>query len=306
MSASPQPSDGDRTAGPGDGAPGPDESAPAYDDAASRDGAAHGSSAVGGLTTDGLTTDGPDRPTERPSRRLSEERSAAILMGDQGGSPYQSDPYTTITPGDDAAPAPRAGADDDRSPEARARAAAREDDPDTDVILDGATEARPRSRTAAHFWSILLTLVLLPVAWYLLADAGARLTLPEGNPWDTGTLNVAALLELAAGLVVLVVVLLTARWSSVGAFVSGVLVLLLGLAFVAVPEQTADVVETVSGRLDGLGDLGSNVTHHLVATGSTGRFVVYGVALILLGVVSHGARRQGRREAALPARSRRG
>jgi hypothetical protein len=279
--------------------------------------------APGSATGPGTGGDGGG-PAREPDH-LSEERSAALLAGDRPTSSF-----TTVTPAgpgwpgaEDRRDEPRDGgdrrredlygradrsgrddrygsddrtSDDERTSRGEHRAGT---EPDPAVILDGATEARPRSRAKHHVWSVLLTLLLVPVAWYLLADAGARLTLPEGNPWETGTRNLAALGELAGGLVVLAVVLLAARWSSLGAIVTGVLVLVVGVPFVAAPRWTQSLLEPVTDRLDSLDaldSLGGNLAHHLLASGSTGRLVVYGLALVLVGVVSHGARRQGRRE----------
>lgn len=173
----------------------------------------------------------------------------------------------------------------------------REPGPAGDPLLDGATHAGPRSRAPAHWWSLLLTLVLSPVAWYLVADAGARLTLGGADsPWARGEVNPAALVELGAGLVVTTVVLLTARWSSLGALVTGTVVLLAGLTFVVVPAQTAAFLEPAVVWLRNLNDLGGNVAHHLLVDGPTGRLALYGLGLLLTGVVAHGARRLGRAE----------
>ncbi|MPV37396.1 hypothetical protein [Georgenia subflava] len=169
-------------------------------------------------------------------------------------------------------------------------------EPTTDVLLDGATQAAPRSRAGAHVLALVLSILLVPIAWYLVADAGARLTLGEDSPWETGDLNPAALIELVAALVVVAAVLLLARWSSVGAIVTGVVVLLAGLAFVVVPGLTREVLEPALEWLRGFNDLGGNVAHHLTADGPAGRIALYGLALILVGVVSHGARRLGRSE----------
>ncbi len=249
-----------------------------------------------------LRTHQAERPVPRSG--LAEHRSAAYLTGERpvepeprpepepAGTSSTSAPWLAgagagVTGAATRAPAVPAEHPDD---EERAR-------PERDVLLEGTTaHTRPPSRAKAHVLTILLTLLLTPVAWYLLADAGARLTLPPGNPWDTANLNVAALLELAGGLLVLVVVLLAARWSSVGAIVTGALVVVVGVPFLAVPAWTQDVLEPVEAWLADLGEFGDNVAHHLVASGSTGRLVAVGVALVLVGVVSHGARRQGRRE----------
>ncbi|WP_164737244.1 hypothetical protein [Georgenia sp. SYP-B2076] len=168
--------------------------------------------------------------------------------------------------------------------------------PEADVVLAGATHTRARSRAAAHWWGLAVAAVLTPVAWYLVADGGARLTLGDTTPWSTGAVAPAALVELAGGLVVVALVMLAARWSSVGAIVSGALVLAAGAAFLAFPGETRELLTPVLDRLRGFNDLGGNVAHHLVSDGSSGRLALYGVALALLGVVSHGARRQGRRE----------
>lgn len=245
-----------------------------------------------------------DRPIPRSG--LSEHRAAGILTGDL--SPERS-PLTErlrTTDDEDAAPEETAttvvpapvSARDDAGDRAAQPRATESNEPDTGVLLDGATIApEPPSRAAAHWWGVLIALVGVPVAWYLLADAGARLTLPPGNPWETGSLNVAALIEFASGLVVLSVVVLMARWSSVGSFVIGGLTVVVGVPFLAVPDLTRDWLQPVFTRLRDFNDFGGNLAHHLEITGSTGLLVVLGLALILVGFVSHGARRQGRREA---------
>lgn len=238
------------------------------------------------------------RPVPAPEEEqptLSEHRSAAYLTGERAPEPARTpDPREDAadrrrSPEEEAARGMPVGASGDGT-EPRDRS-------DRDVLLEGTTAlTRPPARTGSHVLTVLLTLLLTPVAWYLLADAGARFTLARANPWATGNLNPAALLELLGGLVVLAVVLLAARWSSLGATVTGVLVLVAGVPFVAAPAWTQETLEPALTWLAGRGDLGGNVAHHLVASGSTGRLVVSGVALVLVGTVSHGARRRGRRE----------
>lgn len=155
---------------------------------------------------------------------------------------------------------------------------------------------RAPSRAAAHWWSLLSVLILTPVAWYLLADAGARFTLASNASWVTGELNYAALIEFAAGLLVLVVVILALRSSSLGAWVTGPLLTLGGAAFIAVPEQVQSILEQPLQSLSAYNAFGANLSHHLVASGSTGRLLIMGIALIAIGFVSHGARRRGRRD----------
>lgn len=170
--------------------------------------------------------------------------------------------------------------------------------PDADLFA-GASYDKVPSRAGAHWWSLLGTLLLTPVAWYLLSDAGARMTLPADNQWESGVLNLAALGELLGGIVVLAVILFAARASSLGAFVVGSLVTLVGGAFVLFPTITQDFAEPYLQWLRDYNDFGGNIAHHLVADGSTGRILVAGIALILVGLVSHSARRRGRREQAI-------
>ena len=151
------------------------------------------------------------------------------------------------------------------------------------------------SRAGAHWWSFLAVLILTPVAWYLLADAGARLTLANGNPWDTGVLNYAALGELAAGLVVLVVAILALRGSSLGAWITGPILLIGGATFLAIPQQVQNFLAPYLETLSNYNAFGGNLSHHLTASGSTGQFVIWGVALMAIGIVSHGARKSGKR-----------
>lgn len=166
----------------------------------------------------------------------------------------------------------------------------------SDAVLAGATQAKPRSRAPAHWWSLIISVLLAPVAWYLVADAGARLTLGEDSPWATGEISVAAVIELAAGLVVVAVVLLAARWSALGATVMGVVVLLAGAAFIGVPAQTATSLDPVLTWLEDWNAFGGNVAHHVQEDGPTGRLALYGLTLLLVGVVAAGARRHGRAE----------
>lgn len=246
-------------------------------------------------------TPGPVRRqhvVERPVPRsgLAEHHSAGFLTGDRDPNemvPQPAGPPAADAeqPSDDADPTsvlPGTGVPEAPIPDTEATTA---------TLLEGATVTpQRRSRAGAHWLGVLVALVLLPVAWYLLADAGARLTLPAGSPWQTGNLNIAALLELGGGLLVLAVALLAARWSSVGSIIAGSITIAVGVPFVAVPSWTQDFLAPALEWLRDLNDLGGNIAHHLVATGSTGRFIVYGVALVFLGLVSHGARRQGRRE----------
>lgn len=154
-------------------------------------------------------------------------------------------------------------------------------------------EEAPTTRAAAHWWTVLITLVFAPVAWYLVTDGGARI---EWASSQSQSITVAAYIEFALGLVAVFIFLLAARWSSVGSIVMGSIFFALGIAFLIFPGEGTDVLVQSAEYFGRLGQFGINVVEHLGSTLETGRMVLYGLALIMVGVVSHGARRQGRRE----------
>ncbi len=152
----------------------------------------------------------------------------------------------------------------------------------------------PSSRAAAHWWSILISIVFVPVAWYLLTDGGERTAF---NLTGGGPFNLAGPLELAAGALCLFFVLLAARWSSIGAILTGTISALLGIAFLAFNTEAMSLIGQYQGTLvQALNQLGQNIVDHMLADARSGRLAIYGIVLIMVGVVSHGARRQGRRE----------
>lgn len=163
-----------------------------------------------------------------------------------------------------------------------------EDDPFRDFD-DG-----PTSRAAAHWWGILLAVVFGPVTWYLVTDGGERIANALGQNLDS--LNVLGLVEFGGGLLALIVIVMAARWSSVGSIIIGAIGAVIGAAFLAVPRIVSDFLTSQATIFDRLGQFGTNVFDHLNSDGFSGRLLLYGITFIFIGVVSHGARRQGRRE----------
>ena len=155
------------------------------------------------------------------------------------------------------------------------------------------------SRRGAHFLSFLLFLILVPVGWYLAADAGSRMTLSEAAPMFTGVASILALGELLGAIVITVILCATARRSSLGAWFMGVITLLAGLPWVLTPGITASTLLDPLTVLANTSSLGSNLAHHLQASGYSGRFALLAIVLMGLGYVSHSARRKGRAEEAL-------
>ena len=155
------------------------------------------------------------------------------------------------------------------------------------------------SRSGAHFLSFLLFLILVPVGWYLAADAGSRMTLSEAAPMFTGVASILALGELLGAIVITVILCATARRSSLGAWFMGFITLLAGLPWVLTPGITASTLLDPLTVLANTSSFGSNLAHHLQASGYSGRFALLAIVLMGLGYVSHSARRKGRAEEAL-------
>ena len=155
------------------------------------------------------------------------------------------------------------------------------------------------SRRGSHFLSLLLFLVLTPLGWYLASDAGARMTLADAAPMYTGVASILALGELLGAIVVAVILCATARRSSLGAWIMGVATLIVGLPWVLAPGITASTLLASLNALSASSSLGANLSHHLQASGYSGRFAILGIVLMGVGYLSHSARRTGRAEEAL-------
>ena len=155
------------------------------------------------------------------------------------------------------------------------------------------------SRRGAHFLSLVLFLVLTPLGWYLASDAGARMTLADGAPMYSGVASILALGELLGAIVVAVILFATARRSSLGAWIMGVATLIVGLPWVLAPGITASTLLASLNTLSASSSLGANLSHHLQASGYSGRFAILGIVLMGVGYLSHSARRTGRAEEAL-------
>ena len=169
-----------------------------------------------------------------------------------------------------------------------------------DEIFSAAPEITEMpSRTGAHWLSFLLFLLLVPAGWYLAADAGARMTLADAAPMYTGVASIVALGELLGAIIISAILFVVARRSSLGAWLMGIVTLIMGLPWLMAPGITAASALSALTALTNTGSLGANLSHHLQASGYSGRFALLGIALIGLAYVSHSARRTGRAEEAL-------
>ena len=175
---------------------------------------------------------------------------------------------------------------------------------DDDILLDGSTiVGRPASRAGAHWAGVLLSLVLLPVAWFFVHGAADVLTnTVEPHRF---AFNPKAIFELVAGLLTMSVALWTACRSSLGSIVVGALSAVLGLLFLLLPTPMNGLVGPVLDRLTAQSTLGADLAAYFWTDAYSGKFVVLGLFMIMVGVVSHSARRAGRREQEVIDRGRR-
>ncbi len=166
------------------------------------------------------------------------------------------------------------------------------------------TPEAPRGRGWTHTWVLLATLLLLPVAWYLLSDSIYSLELGaigEHAP-ETGV-NWLTLAELAGGLVVVALMWFIARLSSLGAMVTGTLLAVAGLVGVVAPSLVQTYVATPLSNFFGPDNsLVNNIILYLATGLSFGRILTFGVVLLMTGVVSHSARRRGEKYGSLTTR----
>lgn len=169
-----------------------------------------------------------------------------------------------------------------------------------DALFEGATVVPEMpSRAAAHWSSLALGIFALPITWYLIADAGARMTLPEGNPAATGVINWLALTEVAIAFVAVIALFEAFKRSSLGAWIGGLCFFAAGLPWVFAPGFTSAHTVSVLHFLQNSGALGANLAHHLQASGYSGRLLFLGITLLGIASLSHSVRRRGRNEEAM-------
>lgn len=169
-----------------------------------------------------------------------------------------------------------------------------------DVLFEGASIVPEMpSRTGAHLFSFILGILALPITWYLVADAGARMTLPEGNPAATGVINWLAITELAIAFVAIIALFEAFKRSSLGAWIAGLCFLAAGIPWVFAPAFTGAHTVSLLHFLQNAGSFGSNLAHHLQASGYSGRLLILGMVLMGVASLSHSARRRGRAEEAM-------
>lgn len=174
-----------------------------------------------------------------------------------------------------------------------------------ETIFEGATVVPTiPSRAAAHLWSLLLTLLFLPLAWYYSLDVAQRLRVGPISPWQGGPLTVLIIAELIGAIICVFLVVFIARFSSLGTFFTGVIFTAIGIFTVFTPHLAAAKLAPVFRALAHSNAENATMVQNLMAnigkllnlSAGSGLFLFIGIILFALGFVSHGARRQGRKD----------
>ena len=245
-----------------------------------------------------------DGPGGQPTATVPTGDGPGPGSGDSAGSTLT----VAATRPDQVAQAPEAP--DEETPAWRLRDSARPapapagHEEDAVLLAGSSVVGRPASRTGAHWAGVLLAVVVFPFAWFLVHDGASYLTGGDATTWPTA-LSARGLGELVVGAAAFTVAVLTARRSSLGAFVVGVLCLLIGLPFVVAPVAVGGAIGSLLERLEAHSTLGADLAGYLMTDGLSGRFVLLGLFMVGLGAVSHSARRAGRREQEIVDRVRR-
>lgn len=181
-----------------------------------------------------------------------------------------------------------------------------------EAVLDGASvQPAPLSRSSAHWWSLLVALVLAPLGWGLTWDAANRLmgttvTQVFEQEFTVTRPGLLPLLELVVGLLLLAVVFLAGRWSAAGLLVVGAVWSAVGLLALLLPEIFLSPLEPLINDMLTQASFWPSVAFLLLVATVSGQLLFFGAIMLFGGLISHGARRQGQREqASLDALQRR-
>lgn len=235
------------------------------------------------------------------ARDEPEPSAAMAAVEPRATAPATASPSTASLAAAEVRAGAASGSEAAEDEEARAqdpssRPASRSSASERDILLEGATALEePESRAAAHWAGVLLAIALFPVAWFLVRDGANTLTGGDATAWPAST-SALGLLELGGGALVFCLAAFMAHRSSLGTFVVGAIGLVIGLPFILAPGVVASVLGPTVERLQAHSSLGEALATYAMADGLTGSIALLGLFMIMLGVVSHSARRAGRRE----------
>ncbi|QPK94108.1 hypothetical protein HCQ94_05990 [Actinomyces sp. zg-332] len=162
-----------------------------------------------------------------------------------------------------------------------------------ETILEGATvyPTLP-SRAAAHWWSLFLAILLLPISWFFLNHGMARLTMTE---YTTASVTLGTL-EVLGATVALLIFLFSSQFSSLGAFVMGTITTVIAIPFIFFPSETDKYFAPIHERAVNMHGITEKIFNYFSENAYTGALFYFGLMLIFVGFIAHTARRQGRRE----------
>lgn len=170
---------------------------------------------------------------------------------------------------------------------------------DERIILAGATVLPEiRSHVKKHWLSSVLTLLLTPLCWWLLADAIVRIQDASiANLAGESAYSAFGLVELLGGIAIIAILLFLSVISGVGLIVTGSLITVVGLAFLVAPGSMAGLltplVEAISDT-----SVGQVVVQNLSNTSFNGLAFITGISMLGGGIAISCSRRLGRAEEA--------
>lgn len=161
-----------------------------------------------------------------------------------------------------------------------------------ETILEGATvyPTLP-SRAAAHWWSIFLGILLLPLSWFFLNKGISDLAATRA----TSSLPIG-MIEIAGASLAIFIFLLATQFSSLGAFIMGTITTIVGGLFLFLPQQTDKFFGPVVERATQMGGITEKIFKFFSTNAYNGTLFYFGIILFAVGFIAHTARRQGRRE----------
>lgn len=249
--------------------------------------------------SDVLSAHSPDEAPLDSEAQASQSRnetpsvSIATPLGLHTGAATAENAENVATSDPNALPATGFMQPDASTDEEAERRARWEQGPSAYIAENEVDLEAPRSRSWTHVGIFFLTLLLIPVTWYLLSDASIRLSVVENNPWDTGVVSFAAITELFGGLVALLVLILIARASSLGAQIFGFVLTVGGLVALIIPNTVQSWLSELDSQIGGINAFTGNVVHHLGFDFGSGRIAIFGIVLLASGLAAHFARRAG-------------
>lgn len=157
----------------------------------------------------------------------------------------------------------------------------------------------PKGRGLVHTGVLFASLILVPVAWYLVSDAHTRLSVAQA----AHATNFAGAAELLGGVGVLALIWLLARSSSLGVNVSGAIIATFGAVGLAFPSFIrTSVLNPVAASIEDINPFFGNVAHHFRYDTLSGLMFIFGMVLVFTGIVSHSTRRRGEVHGAILAK----